>query len=348
MQIKIGKRDVGDGQPCFIIAEAGVNHNGDIENAKKLIDIAKDSKADAVKFQTWITEEIVTRTVKQAEYQAKNIGKKESQYEMLKKLELSFNEFEELNNYADKKGILFLSTPDDEKSVDFLDSIGVPAFKIGSGELTNVLLLEKVANKDKPIIFSTGMANLAEIEDAIHRFYKSGNKNIILLHCTSQYPTKHEHVNLNAMITLKEKFNLLVGYSDHTIGTLVPLLAVCLGACVIEKHFTYDKNAKGPDHICSLDPLELKEMVEKIRTTELILGNYIKAPTKNELKIKDLVRKTVVAKIDIPKGIKITKNMLTVKRSNGTLKPKEIIDIIGKISLKNKKKDQPINYTDFK
>ncbi len=347
MPIKIQNKLIGNNNPCFIIAEAGVNHDGDIEKAKKLIDIAKDAGADAVKFQTWITEEIVTKEVAQAEYQVKNTGKKESQFEMLKRLELSFDQFRELKKYADNKKIIFLSTPDDEKSVEFLEELGVPAFKIGSGEITNILILKKIAEKNKPIILSTGMANLREIQDAIDVIYKTGNKKLILLHCTSQYPTEYKDVNIKAMKTLKNIFNTIVGYSDHTIGTLVPQIAVSLGANVIEKHFTYDKNAKGPDHRCSLDPIELKEMVKKIRSVELILGNNTKEPTKEELNIKKLVRKTVVAKIDIPKGTKISKNMLAVKRSNGILEPKEIKNIIGKISLIDLKKDQALNLKYF-
>lgn len=348
MQIKIENKLIGDNQPCFIIAEAGVNHNGDFERAKELIDIAKDANADAIKFQTWITEEILTKTVEQATYQIQNTGKVEPQFDMIKRLELSFDQFKELKKYADQKKIIFLSTPDDEKSADFLDEIGVPAFKIGSGELTNIFMLKKVAEKNKPIILSTGMANLEEIKEAIEIIYKANNKNLILLHCTSQYPTNFKDVNLKAMITLKNKFNTLVGYSDHTIGDLVPQLAVSLGACIIEKHFTFNKNAEGPDHKCSLDPIELKEMVEKIRTVEFILGKDIKEPTAEELKISRLVRKTVVAKENIPKGIKITENMLTVKRSKGTLQPREIKDIIGKISIKNVEKDQPLNKRDLK
>jgi len=348
MQVKIQDQLVGDGQPCFIIAEAGVNHDGDIKKAMKLIDIAKKSGVNAVKFQTWITDEIVTKTTSQAEYQFENTGIKQSQYEMLKKLELSFDEFERLKNYADKRNIIFLSTPDDEKSLDFLDKLGLPAFKIGSGELTNIFMLKQVAKKNKPLILSTGMANLEEINDSIEVIYKTGNKKIILLHCTSQYPTNYNDVNLRAMLTIKSKFNTIVGYSDHTLGILVPQIAVSLGASVIEKHFTYDKNAKGPDHKCSLNSNELKEMVEKIRLIEKILGNSEKMPTNGELKLKNLIRKTIVANTNIPKGTRITKSMLAVKRSNGTLNPKSIKDIIGRTSLIEIKKDTPINMKDLK
>ncbi|MFX1385154.1 MAG: N-acetylneuraminate synthase [Promethearchaeota archaeon] len=342
MQIKIGDKLVGDEQKCFIIAEAGVNHDGDIEKAKKLINIAKAAGVDTVKFQTWITEEILTKTVGQAEYQSKNTGIEEPQFDMIKKLELSYDQFRELKRYADKKNILFLSTPDDEKSVDFLDEIGVSAFKIGSGELTNILMLKKVAEKNKPIILSTGMANLGEIREAVDVIKNTGNMDLILLHCTTQYPTEYKDVNLRAMIELKKKFNTIVGYSDHTLGILVPQLAVSSGAKVIEKHFTYNKNAIGPDHIFSLEPNELKDMVQKIRTVEIIIGKSEKKPTAGELKMINLIRKTIVANVDIPKGIKITNDMLAVKRSNGTLKPNEIDKILGKLTLENIKKDQPI------
>ena len=348
MEIKIGNKFIGDKHSCFIIAEAGVNHDGDLKKAKKLIDIAKDAGADCIKFQTWITEEIITKDTKQAEYQEKNTGRKESQYEMIKKLELSFEQFAELKNYSDKKKILFLSTPDDERSVDFLDDLGVEAFKIGSGEITNLSILKRIAKKGKPIIMSTGMSIIAEIQEAVQTIYKTGNNKLALLHCTSQYPAKFEDVNLNAMITLKNIFETIIGYSDHTEGTIVPQIAVSMGAKIIEKHFTYDKNAIGPDHRCSLSPNELKEMISEIRKVELIMGESDKKPTNEENELKKLVRKTVVAKLDIPKGELITKNMLTLKRSPGNLEPKELYRVIGKISQRAIKKDDPIRLNDIK
>lgn len=348
MQINIGNKLIGDNQPCFIIAEAGVNHDGDIEKAKKLIDIAKNAGADSVKFQTWITEEIITKTVEQAEYQKKNTGLEESQYNMIKKLELTFDQFKELKEYAENNNIMFLSTPDDEKSVDFLDELGVPAFKIGSGELNNYLMIKKIGEKGKPIILSTGMSTIEEIQEAINVIYSTGNKNLILLHCTSQYPAKYKDVNLRAMITLKNTFNTIVGYSDHTVGILVPQIAVSHGADVIEKHFTYDKNAIGPDHKCSLNPIELKEMVMKIREVELILGESTKQPTEGELKIRRVVRKTVVAERNISKGTIITEDMLAIKRSNGNLEPKMIKEILGKTSLIDIKRDQAMELNFFK
>ena len=347
MEIKIGNKLIGKNHRCFIIAEAGVNHNGDVLKAKNLIDIAKEAKVDAVKFQTWITEDLITKSVDKAEYQKKNTAIQESQFEMIKKLELSFKEFRELKKYADERNIIFLSTPDDEKSVDFLEELEMPAYKIGSGELTNIFILKKIAKKGKPIILSTGMANLEEIQEAIDVIYKTGNKELILLHCTSQYPTEYKDVNLRAMLTLKKKFNTIVGYSDHTMGILVPQLAVSLGAKVIEKHFTYDKNAIGPDHRCSLNPNELKDMVKIVRKVELILGNSIKTSTNEELEVKKLVRKTIVAKENILKGTKLTEDMLTLKRSKGNLEPKEIFTIIGKKTKKSIIKDEPIYLYDL-
>lgn len=347
MKIKVDNKFIGEKNQCFIIAEAGINHDGDFNKAIRLIDIAKAANADAVKFQTWKTEEIITKTVNQTAYQERNIGKKDSQFNMLKRLELTFEAFKDLKNYAKKKGIIFLSTPDDEKSADFLDSIGVPAFKIGSGELTNIFMLERIAEKNKPIILSTGMANLKEIEEAVKTIYSTGNKKLILLHCTSQYPTEFKDVNLRAMLTLKKKFNTIIGYSDHTIGTLVPQIAVSMGAKVIEKHFTYDTNAIGPDHKCSLNPIDLKKMVRKIRFVELILGNESKNPTKEEQKIKRLIRKMVVAKINIPKGTEVTKEMLTVKRSDGIIEPKDLNKLIGQISKINIEKDKSLKFEYF-
>jgi len=267
-KIKIANKLIGNGEPVFIIAEAGVNHNGNINLAKKLIDIAKKAGADAVKFQTWLTEEIVTKDAEGAEYQMKTANAKETQYEMLKKLELSQNDFRELKKYADKKKIIFLSTPDEEKSADFLFKLDVPAFKIGSGEVTNLPYLKHIAKKKKPIILSTGTATLNEVKEAVNTIKKAGNDKIVLLHCTTNYPCPLEEVNLRAMSTLKKEFALPVGHSDHTLGIIVPIMATTLGATVIEKHFTLDKNLPGPDHKASLEPNELREMVKIIRDTE--------------------------------------------------------------------------------
>jgi len=355
-KIQIKNKIIGESNPCFIIAEAGVNHNGSIEKAKKLIDIAKDAKVDAVKFQTWITEEIVTKNSDICEYQKNNTGET-NQFDMIKKLELSFNEFKILKEYADSKNIIFMSTPDDEKSADFLHSIGMPAFKIGSGELTNHRMLKKIAEKKYPIILSTGMANLEEVKEAVKVVQAVGCNKLLLLHCTSNYPAKLETVNLLAMKTLEKEFNVLTGYSDHTEGIQVPILAALMGAKVIEKHYTYDKNACGPDHKASLSPSELKQMVKEIREIdnlsaekkekklksipkyELILGDGKKIPTKSEEAVKKIVRKSIVAARNIQKGEKITEEMLVFKRPGTGLQPAQIKVIINKTAKTNILKD---------
>ena len=272
--LMIGDKIVGGNHSVFIIAEAGVNHNGDIHLAKELVDVTAEAGADAVKFQTFITEEIVTRHAEKADYQKQNTGsKKESQFEMLKKLELSFENFRELKIYCDAKGIMFLSTPFDQKSIDFLDELGVPAFKIASGEINNYPLLNYVAAKRKPIILSTGMSTLAEVERAVELLFRTHHSKVALLHCTSDYPAKIEDVNLKAMRTLYQAFYLPVGLSDHTPGIEVALAAVAMGASIIEKHFTTDKSLAGPDHKASLRPLELKALVKAIRNIEKALGS---------------------------------------------------------------------------
>ncbi|MBU4298539.1 N-acetylneuraminate synthase, partial [Patescibacteria group bacterium] len=312
-KIKIGNKLIGKGGMCFIIAEAGVNHNGKFDLAKKMIEVAQKSGADAVKFQTFKAENVATETAKMAEYQKKNIGTRESQLKMLKKFELEYEDFKELKKYCDKKRIIFLSTPYTEDAVDFLEPL-IPAYKIGSGDLTNLSFLEKIAKKKKPIILSTGMATLNEVKEAVKIIKKQGNNKIVLLHCTTNYPCPLEEVNLRAMLTLKKEFNLPVGYSDHTLGIMVPIMAVAMGAKVIEKHFTLDRNLPGPDHKASLEPDELKEMVVAIRNVEKAMGRSIKKPTKSEEKIKKVVRKSIIVKIDIPAGTKITKETLIIKR----------------------------------
>lgn len=319
----------------FIIAEAGVNHNGQLEIAKELARVAKESGADAVKFQTFKTENLVASYTSQAEYQEKNIGKEQSQADMLRKLELSYEEFRELHRFCQEIGILFLSTAFDLESIDFLAELGMPIWKIPSGEITNLPYLEKIAEQGKPIILSTGMAEMDEVEAAINVLQKKLNQggdpvNITVLHCTTEYPTPEEDVNLLAMQSLKNKFLLSVGYSDHTEGYLVPVMAVAMGAKVIEKHFTIDKNMEGPDHKASLNPQELKEMVDKIRSAEVILGDGEKKPTDNERRVRDVARKCIVARNKIEKGDIFTANNLTVKRAGNGLSPMRWYEIIGK------------------
>ena len=344
MKIRIEDKLIGEEEPCFIIAEAGVNHNGSVELAKKLIDTAKDAGADAVKFQTFKAENIVVKDAEKAEYQKETTGIGESQYEMIKKLELAEEDFRELADYAKEKDIMFLSSPFDKESVDLLHELDVPAFKVGSGEITNLPLLRYIAKKGKPIILSTGMSTLGEIEEALDVIRSEGVEDIILLHCVSNYPARIEDVNLRAMETLKQAFKLPVGFSDHTLGITAPIAAVALGACVIEKHFTLDRNLPGPDHKASLEPDELKEMVKAIREVEKALGNGIKKPTKEEEKIKKVARRSIVAKVDIPKGAIITEEMLDVKRPETGIEPKYLKFIIGKKAKEDIKKDDVIKF----
>jgi len=345
--IEVKNKLIGADNPCFIIAEAGVNHNGKLELAKKLVDAAKEAGADAVKFQTFKSEKIVTPEAEQAKYQIENIGKKESQLEMLKRLELFYSDFEKLKKYCDKKGIIFLSTPHScTKDVDLVAKL-CPAIKVGSGDLTNLPLLKYVAKKKLPIILSTGMATLKEVREAVEMILPI-NKKLILLHCTTNYPTALKEVNLKAMLTMKKEFNLPVGYSDHTLGILVPIMAVTMGASIIEKHFTLDKNLPGPDHKASLSPEELKEMIRNIRNTEIILGSGAKKPTKSEEKIKKVTRKSIVAKVNIPVGSKIIRKMLAIKRPGTGVEPKNLDRIIGKIARKYITADTLIKFKDLK
>ena len=345
-KIRISKKIAGEAYPSFIIAEAGVNHNGRLELAKKLIDAAKSAGVDAVKFQTYKTEALVSAYAPKAEYQKrKNIEK--TQFEMLKSLELSESQFLHLFNYCKRKKIVFLSTPFDSESAGFLYRLGVPAFKIGSGDLNNIPLLVQISKYKKPIILSTGMSTLQEVKEAVEVVYSAGNKKLILLHCTSNYPTKINDVNLRAMHTLENKFNVPVGYSDHTEGILIPVIAVAMGACIIEKHFTLDRNLPGPDHRTSLEPDELRVMVRAIRDTEKALGSRIKNPTKEEEEIKKAARKSVVALVDISKDTPITKEMLILKRPGTGLAPKYLNKIIGEKPKKDIKKDSLISLSNL-
>ncbi|WP_017211318.1 N-acetylneuraminate synthase [Clostridium beijerinckii] len=331
----------------FIIAEAGVNHNGDINLAKKLIDVAKEANVDAIKFQTFKTEKIVSKFAEPAEYQKENLGNNESQYEMVKKLELSYENFKVLKQYCDENDIMFLSTPDDEDSLDFLVDLKVPMIKIGSTEVTNVNYLRKIAQKNLPIVLSTGMSNLGEVETALEAMYEEGNRNITLLHATTDYPTQYEDVNLSAMCTLKSAFSVPVGYSDHTLGYEAAVAAVSMGAEIIEKHFTLDKNMEGPDHKASLEPDELKEFVEKIRNTELLLGDGIKRPTKREKAIIVAARRSVVAAYELKEGTVITEEMLEFKRPGNGIKPEMEDILIGRKLKRDIKEDEVIKWEDI-
>lgn len=342
MKIKIGKNIIGKNK-CFIIAEVGVNHNGDINLAKKLIDEGVAIGADAIKFQTFKSENLVRDDVEIVGYQKQNIGHAQKQIEMLKKLELSNADFIELKKYCDDKNITFLSTPHTEDAIEFLNKI-VPAFKVGSGDLDNFPFLERVAKKKKPVILSSGMADLKEIDAAVRLMKKNGNDKIIVLHCTTSYPCPLEDVNLRAMETIKKQTGTIVGYSDHTEGITVPVLAVGMGANVIEKHFTLDKNLPGPDHKASLTPEEFRQMVVAIRDAETAMGSEEKKPTLSEKQMKKVIRKSIVARVDIPKNTVIKNVMIEVKRPADGIPPKDFQKVIGKRASKDIKKGQTIKW----
>ena len=326
----------------FIIGEAGVNHNGDLNTAKKMVDKAVDAGVNAIKFQTFKANNLVTKYAKKAPYQINNSGKEISQLEMLKKLELSFEEYKELKNYCDMKKTMFLSSPFDLESIDFLNSMDMSIFKIPSGEIDNVPYLIKIAKLKKKVILSTGMSNLADIEFALNILRENGTKDIVLLHCNSDYPTKMKEVNLFAMKTMESAFKVPVGYSDHTEGIEAAIAAAALGAKVIEKHFTLDKNMQGPDHKASLGPLELKYMVKCVRNIERALGDGIKAQTPSE-KVNGLAaRKSLVAKISIASGEVFTEENICVKRPGTGISPKNWSYVIGKKAKKSFKKDELI------
>lgn len=327
----------------FIIAEAGVNHNGSVELAKQLVKKAKEAGVDAVKFQTFQSINLVSKFAEKAEYQKASTAKEENQLDMIKKLELSYYEFIELKKYCDEQGILFLSTPFDLESIDFLNQLEMPLFKIPSGEITNLPYLIKIARTKKHIILSTGMSNLNEVSQAIDVLNQHGAKSITLLHCNTEYPTPMHDVNLRAMETMRHKFHLNVGYSDHTMGIEVPIAAVAMGAKVIEKHFTLDKKMDGPDHKASLEPDELKNMVQAIRNIEKVFGTGEKKPSESEIKNINIARKSIVAAKPICKGECFTEANLTVKRPGNGISPMKWFEVIGREATQNYEEDELIH-----
>ena len=317
----------------LIIAEAGVNHNGSMDNARRLIDAAAEAGADYVKFQTFKAAKLVSKAAKQAEYQEKNIGQKSSQFDMLKKLEISEEQHYELKKYAAEKNIRFLSTGFDEESLDFLDQLGMDLFKVPSGEITNYPYLKHIASKKKPVILSTGMTTLSDIENAMNVLLENGipREAIQILHCNTEYPTPMSDVNLLAMNTIKAAFGVGVGYSDHTLGIEVPVAAVALGAEVIEKHFTLDKEMEGPDHKASLDPQELKNMVAAIRNVEKALaGTGFKQPSASEKKNMVVARKSIHLKDGLAKGTVIKAEDLLMIRPGDGISPFDMDKIVGR------------------
>ncbi|MBS1238345.1 MAG: neuB [Deltaproteobacteria bacterium] len=328
----------------FIIAEAGVNHNGSVEIAKKMIDAAVKAGVDATKFQTFIPEAIVSRRAPKSEYQRKTTHKEESQLAMLKKLALDADAHRKLLAYCKKRGIQFLSTPFDLQSIDLLNNFGLEIFKIPSGEITNLPYLKKIGSLKKKIIMSTGMADMKEISKAIKIIVEAGiaKKNITLLHCNTEYPTPMNDVNLRAMITMKNAFDVKVGYSDHTLGIEIPVAAVALGAKVIEKHFTLSRKMTGPDHKASLEPKELKAMVTAIRNVEIALGNGIKQPSPSELENRNIVRKSIVALRNIKKGDHFTEKNITTKRPATGISPFKWDSVIGRTAKRDFVEDELI------
>lgn len=325
----------------YIIAEAGVNHNGSFELACRLADAAKEAGADCVKYQTFKSENLVSKDAQKAEYQKKTTGDS-SQQDMLKMLELSYDSFVRLKEYCDKIGICFLSTPFDFESIDFLKSLDMPFWKIPSGEVTNYPYLVALAKTGKPVVMSTGMCEMNEISDAIKVLKDNGTKDIKLLHCNTEYPTPFEDVNLTAMKTMREAFSTEVGYSDHTKGIEVPIAAVALGATIIEKHFTLDRNMEGPDHKASLEPQELKQMVCSIRNIEKAIGTGDKTPSASEKKNITIARKSIVAKKEIKAGEVFTVENITVKRPGTGISPMRWNEVLGTKALRDFNEDEKI------
>jgi N,N'-diacetyllegionaminate synthase len=326
----------------FIIAEAGVNHNGSLDLAKFLVDVAVNSGCDCVKFQTFKAENVVSRFAEKAAYQKMTTVYNETQLVMIKKLELPYKDFSELKFYCDSKDVQFLSTPFDLASIDFLQSIDISMWKIPSGEITNLPYLIKIAQTGKPVILSTGMSTLEEVKAAVEILKYNGSGEITVLHCNTEYPTPYEDVNLRAMLTIQKELGVKVGYSDHTPGTDVPIAAVAMGASVIEKHFTLDKNMEGPDHKASLDPDEFVAMVKAIRNIEKALGVGEKKPSQSEIKNLPIVRKSIVAARDIVKGEKFTEDNLAVKRPGNGISPMKWFEILGTIAIKDFVEDELI------
>jgi N-acetylneuraminate synthase len=345
--LKIHNRKIGKGQPCFLIAEAGVNHNGDLEMAKELINVAVTAGADAVKFQTFKTENIVLSDVGKASHQKRTTRVDETQADMLRKLEMDRAFHVELIHYCRDKGVLFLSTPYDEDSLALLLDLNVPAIKIASTDTTNLLFLEKVARSGKPVIFSTGMSSLEEVENAFHCLKDNGCEDIAILKCTANYPTAITDVNLSGMTTLMNRFDAIIGFSDHTEAIGASPYAVAMGADIVEKHFTLDKTLDGPDHVASLSPQELVMWVKEVRRVEQMLGREEIKPTENESETKQILQKCLVSKVNIEKGEKLSRDHLVAKRTGGRgVSAFKLYSILGSKVNKDIMKDQPVEWSD--
>ncbi len=326
----IGEREIGPGAPVFVIAEAGVNHDGRLDLALRLVDAAAEAGADGVKFQTFRAERLASRYAPKARYQQAAGGSRAGQMEMLRELELSPEDFQAIQARCRERGLVFLSTPFDEESLELLERMEVPAFKAGSGEITNLPFIRSLARRGKPLLLSTGMATLEEVAAAVDAFREAGGRELLLFHCTSSYPAPHDQVNLRAMVTLRERFGVPVGYSDHTLGIAVAVAAVALGACAIEKHLTLDRGLPGPDHRASLEPPEFSEMVKAIRAVEAALGDGVKRPAPCEVEMRAVARKSVVATRAIPAGALIGEDALAIKRPGVGIPPADLPAVIGR------------------
>jgi N-acetylneuraminate synthase/N,N'-diacetyllegionaminate synthase len=329
--IRIGDKIVGEGQPVFFIAEAGINHDGKLSQALELVERAKEARADAVKFQTIKADSLCS--------------KRSKNYELFKNLELRKSDWAKIAEKARNSGIMFFSSPFDEESVNLLDDLGVPAFKVASGDLTHLPLLKYIARRNKPIILSTGMSRLSEVDEALNTIYGEGNRDVVLLHCVVNYPTNARDANLKAIKTLEQAFALPVGFSDHSLGTLLSLAAVCLGARVIEKHFTLHNGLPGPDHKLSLNPAEFAAMVSDIRVVEQAFGDGIKVPRESELEAMKSGRRSITARMDIPAGATITPDMLKISRPGTGIEPKFLDLVIGKKAKAQIQEDEALTWS---
>jgi N,N'-diacetyllegionaminate synthase len=349
MEFKIGNKKVGDGHPVFFIAEAGVNHNGSLKLGKQLIDVALDAGADAVKFQTFKTENIITPDAPKSTYHLETTGSdsKQTWYELLKTQDFSKKMHIELIKYCNKKKIIFLSTPYDEESADLLEDLDVQAMKIASTDTNNIPLLRHIARKGRPLLLSTAMSTMEEVTEAVQAVRDEGLEDIAVFQCTGNYPSKLEHSNLRVMLTYRDQLNCLVGYSDHTEDMINPIAATAMGANIYEKHITVDKTLPGPDHRMALDPNELKQTVKIIRDTELSLGNPEKQVLENEKENRAKLRKSIIANCDMPSNTLIDHEMISVKRPGYGMPPSMLNEIIGRRVNKNNSKYEPIKYEDL-
>jgi N,N'-diacetyllegionaminate synthase len=343
-EIIIEKRSIGSSAGAFVIAEVGINHDGNVNQAHRLIDAAADCGADAVKFQTFRADRLLIPARDRLAQQEKG---SESAFEMFRRMELSWEEHESLKKHACDRGISFLSTPFDEESADFLDRLGVPAFKIASADITHIPLLKHVAAKGKPIFLSTGMSYLNEVADALWTLKSAGAKDILLMHCVSLYPAPAESLNLRAIQTLREQFELPVGYSDHSLGIILPLAAVVLGAAAVEKHFTLDKSGSGPDHKLSADPHELRSLIRGVREIESALGDGRKRPSPEEAQNRLLSRRSIVSIVDIRAHETVAPWMLACKRPGGGIEPREFDRVVGMHARRNIDRDSILTWNDL-